>query len=79
MKQRLRFEKRICVTREYPEDWLIIGTPDAPSQLAADDGQLVALYELVEVFSYHKHPTLELLGHTTPRRKRAALAKAEHG
>ncbi len=67
MKQ--RFEQQICVTREAPEDWLVIGTPDHLALVAADDGQLVAVYQLVEVFTFHKNATLEPLG-TAKRRKR---------
>ncbi len=65
-----KFPDLICVRREHeaPDpDLLLVGTPADVGQLDADDGDLVAIYRLDRVMTFHANPTLDPLGTNRPK------------
>lgn len=57
-----RFSKRIVVARERDQDLdIIVGNPDYPGTIDADDGQRVAVYVLEDTKVYRSNPSLEPL------------------
>ena len=59
--KRPKFPNAIVVRKDGdpPNDNLIVGQPDRPHEIDADDGTVVAIYSIKVVKTYRQHKRLE--------------------